>query len=454
MFDARNIQKLQSQTIDWLTTNIATLDFAIQVGVILAAFLIGMSVRSMIRPWLQDKINNLKIPFRVAEVLRNLTKLIMPTIALIIVAIGNAIALAQELNNGFMDPIAKLLGAWIVIRILVQLIQNKFMRQSAALVIWSIAALSIFGILDDTTAALDSLGINFGDVRISALTVIKGILALFAVIYIATILANVADRQINKISSLTPSSRVLLTKISRVFLMVSALLIGITTAGIDLSLLAVFSGAVGLGIGFGLQKGVSNLFSGMMLLLDQSIKPGDIIELPSSDGAGSTFGWVNHLGARYTEIVTRDNKSFLVPNEDFITQKVVNWSHGNTLVRVQTKFGVHYNSDPREVKRIAEEAVVTACDRVVSTPEPVCWLIEFGDSSLNFTLRYWIEDAQKGVTNTKGMVMMALWEAFTENGIQIPYPQREIYIHEASKLEPKAKPAPKKGTGSKDKKSA
>ena len=331
--------------------------------------------------------------------------------------------------------------AWIGIRIIVQFIQNTFMRQSAALIIWAIAALSIFGVLDETSAALDSLGIDFGDFRISALSITKGILALFALIYIASILANITERQINKVTSLTPSSRVLLTKISRVFLIVAALLIGITTAGIDLSLLAVFSGAVGLGVGFGLQKGISNLFSGMLLLLDESIKPGDIIELPSTDGAGATFGWVNHMGARYTEIVTRDNKSFLVPNEDFITQKVVNWSHGNTLVRVQTTFGVHYDSDPREVKRLAEETAAKVTERVVDNPSPVCWLIEFGDSSLNFTLRYWIKDAEKGVTNTKGMVMMALWETFKENGVQIPYPHREVFIHEPQKVQQQKKTA-------------
>ncbi|MEM6782000.1 MAG: mechanosensitive ion channel domain-containing protein [Pseudomonadota bacterium] len=432
MLSAEDIQKIQEQSIEWLNTNILGVDFALQIAVILVAFGAGLIGHKMARPWIQDKINSLKIPFKAAEVLRNISKLILPFIALLIMLMGTAIFGGMEMDNGFSDAVSKLLMAWIGIKIIVQFIQNTFMRQSASLIIWGIAALSIFGVLDETSAALDSLGVTIGDFRISALSITKGVLALFALIYIATLLANLADRQINKISSLKPSSRVLITKISRVFLIVSAVLIGVTTAGIDLSLLAVFSGAVGLGIGFGLQKVISNLFSGMLLLLDESIKPGDIIELPGADG-GATFGWVNHMGARYTEIVTRDNKSFLVPNEDFITQQVVNWSHGNTLVRVQTTFGVHYDSDPREVKRLAEEAVLTVQERVVENPAPVCWLIEFGDSSLNFTLRYWIKDAEKGVTNTKGMVMMALWEKFKENGILIPYPHREVFLHEAPK---------------------
>ena len=191
--------------------------------------------------------------------------------------------------------------------------------------------------------------------------------------YGALFFANVLDRRLSSVRSLTPSSRVLISKISRVSLVVTALLIGITSAGIDLSLFAVFSGAVGLGIGFGLQKVISNLFRGMLLLLDQSIKPGDIIEM---DG---TFGWVNQMGARYTEIVTRDNKSYLVPNEEFITQHVVNWSHGNTLVRVETSFGVHYNSDPHLIKKLAVEAAHKP-ERVVDSPSAVCHLVEFGDS--------------------------------------------------------------------------
>ena len=188
----------------------------------------------------------------------------------------------------------------------------------------------------------------------------------------------------------------------------------------------MLSGAIGLGIGFGLQKVVSNLFSGFLLLMDQSIQPGDVIELESS----GTFGWVNNMAARYTEIVTRDNKSYLIPNEELVTQRVVNWSHGNKLVRVEVLFGVHYDSDPHEVIRIAVEAA-TKPERVISNREAVCWLKEFGDSSINFALRFWIKDADQGITNIKGEVLLALWDAFKANNIAIPYPHREVFIHQA-----------------------
>ena len=202
-----------------------------------------------------------------------------------------------------------------------------------------------------------------------------------------------------------------------------AILIGITTAGIDLSLLAVFSGALGLGIGFGLQKGISNLFSGLLLLMDKSIKPGDVIELPNG-----AFGWIAHMGGRYTEVVTRDNKSFLIPNEDFITQQVINWSHGSSLIRIEVTFGVSYSSDPHQIKELAEEAARKP-SRVVDDPSPVCHLTAFGDSSIDFSLRLWITDAQEGLTNVRGEVMLALWDTFKENDINIPFPHREVFIH-------------------------
>jgi small-conductance mechanosensitive channel len=160
-------------------------------------------------------------------------------------------------------------------------------------------------------------------------------------------------------------------------------------------------------------------------LIDHSIKPGDVLELENG-----TFGWVNNMAARYTEIITRDNKSFLIPNEEFITQRVVNWSHGDSLIRIEVKFGVHYKSNPHEIKALAEETAANASPRVCKDQTPVCHLTEFGDSSLNFKLRFWIKDAEQGLTNIRGEVMLALWDAFKENNIEIPYPHREVYMHD------------------------
>jgi len=426
-----DVQEIQSTLSTWLNDSILTPDAAVQAGLLLISFTAGLIVTKAARPFLNDKINNLSLPYRMSEILRSLLNLIFPAITLIVLFIGLQIAGPSLLGFDviFSAAVSKLLLAWIVIKLLVQFIENKFVRNIIAFTVWVMAALSIFGILDDTSQTLDAVGLTLGTFRLSALTIVKALLAVFILLYGALFFSSLLESRLQQATSLTPSSRVLLSKILKVVLVTTALLIGITTAGIDLSLLAVFSGAVGLGIGFGLQKGISNLFSGMMLLLDQSIKPGDIIEIPNPTGDQSAFGWVEFMGSRYTEIITRDNKSYLIPNEQLITQQVVNWSHGNTLVRVETKFGVHYNSDPHEVKRLAEEAA-SKPERVVETPAPVCHLVEFGDSSLNFVLRYWIKDAEKGVTNTKGAVMLALWDAFKDSNIAIPYPHREVFIHD------------------------
>lgn len=419
-----NVQEYQTQAIEWISTNILTLNFSAQFVVVLVGFTLAVFLQKYLTPKLNELINKLTIPFRLTEILYSALRLIFPFFAMLFIMIGAKIITipAIGLSGGIAFAVTKLLLAWIFIRLLVQIIDHKLARNVIAFTIWGLAALSILGILDQTMTTLDAIGFNIGDFRLSALTVTKGLLGIFILLYGALFAANLLERKISNSRSLTPSSRVLISKISRVALIVTAVLIGLTSAGIDLSLFAVFSGAVGLGIGFGLQKVISNLFSGMLLLMDQSIKPGDIIEM---DG---TFGWVNHMGARYTELVTRDNKSYLVPNEEFITQHVVNWSHGNTLVRVETKFGVHYDSDPYQVRQLAIEAAGKP-DRVVDSPNPVCHLVEFGDSSLNFVLRYWIKDAEKGIVNTKGDVMLALWDALKEHDIKIPYPHREVFVH-------------------------
>ena len=202
-----------------------------------------------------------------------------------------------------------------------------------------------------------------------------------------------------------------------------ALLIGLNAVGIDLTAFAVFSGAVGVGIGFGLQKIVSNFVSGIILLLERSIKPGDVIEV------GSTFGSVTYLGARYASVRGRDGKEYLIPNENLITNQVVNWSYSSLLVRLDVPFGVGYESDLHTVRELAVE-VAAQTKRVLATPAPVCHVTEFGDSAVNLLLRFWIEDPGNGVTNIKGAVLLGLWDAFRQHHIELPFPQRELRIRD------------------------
>jgi len=228
-----------------------------------------------------------------------------------------------------------------------------------------------------------------------------------------------ADARIRAIDDLAPSMKVLVSKMARALLIVIALLWGLNIIGVELTAFAVFSGAIGLGIGFGLQKVVSNLISGFILLADKSIKPGDVISVED------TYGRISQLAARYVSVVARDGREFLIPNEDLITNKVVNWSFSSELVRLDVHFGVSYKADPHQVRPLACEAAGSQ-DRVVSQPAPVCHITGFGDSSVDYILRFWITDPTGGLTNIRGNVYLALWDAFQEAGISIPFPQREV----------------------------
>ncbi len=429
----------------WVIEHLWTTNTIYQALIFLGCFIIASTIYSIIRPKLRERVMAKKLPATVERIARNLVRLTLPLMTLIFMFIAVQVAtlpmfgIEPKLSIGIM----KVLVAWIIIRTAVQFIANSTVRNVFAVVIWSIAVLSIFGFLEQTTTTLDSFAFTIGNFRLSALVVIKGLLMLFALLYFAIFLSSFAERKIFQVKGMTRSSQVLIAKITRVVLIVTALLIGITSAGIDLSLFAVFGGAIGLGIGFGLQKGISNLFSGMLLLTDRSIKPGDVIELPDI----GTFGWVNNMAARYTEIVTRDNKSYLIPNEDFITQRVINWSHGNSLIRISVDFGVDYRSDMEKVLEIAIEAAKKPA-RVVSYREPVCWMTEFGESSVNFTLRFWIKDAEEGITNIKGEVLLELWKTLKVHNISIPFPHREVFIHEARDEKP-AVSKPKKKVAAK-----
>ncbi|HUV20821.1 MAG TPA: mechanosensitive ion channel domain-containing protein [Gammaproteobacteria bacterium] len=253
------------------------------------------------------------------------------------------------------------------------------------------------------------------------LLVIKFIVVMTVTLWLAITTGNYLERRIQKADELTPSLRVLFGKMLKITLVVIAVVIATTELGIDLTAFTIFSGAVGVGLGFGLQKVVSNFVSGIIILLDRSIKPGDTISL------GDTFGWIRELSARFVSVVTRDGREHLIPNENFVTQEVINWSFSNELIRLDVPFGVSYESDPHEVSAMAIAAAASV-PRVLSSQKPVCWMTNFGESSLEFVLRFWINDPQNGLTNIRGKVLLALWDVFKLNNVNIPFPHREIVL--------------------------
>ncbi|UES52611.1 mechanosensitive ion channel family protein [Roseibium aggregatum] len=311
--------------------------------------------------------------------------------------------------------------AWLFVSVLSRVIRNRLVARTLSWLAWIYVALVILGFDDEAGTFLDSLALPLGEMRLSLLLILKAVLLLFATVWVAVVLGRYFDEQVQKSDELTPSIRVLIGKVAKFGLILVAGTVALSSVGIDLSAFTVFTGAVGLGLGFGLQKVISNFISGIIILLDKSIKPGDTISLEG------TFGWIRELRARFVSVVTRDGREYLIPNEDFITHRVINWSFSDELVRLDVNFGVSYDADPHEVSKLAIEAAMTV-GRVEGSRRPVCWLTGFGDSSLDFVLRFWIRDPQQGLTNVRGKVLLALWDTFKENNVGIPYPHREIIM--------------------------
>jgi small-conductance mechanosensitive channel len=396
-----------------------------QIAILIALTVIAFGLRKILYPSLRTKIGALhgwpKWAMRILSL--NLNRL---QLGIFVVLAWCAYLVMQEITwpsrSYFIGIAASLSLALFAIGIITPLIKNRLVRKLTKWGLWIYATVAILGIRDDITLALDTAALHLGQMRISALMIITAVVSLALFFGIASILSKAGSKQISQLDDVSPSIRVLITKLFQVAVFGTAFMMALTAIGFDLSNLALLSGAIGLGIGFGLQKIVSNLVSGVIILLDKSIKPGDVISL---DG---TFGWITQLGARYASVETRDGREYLIPNEDFITNQVVNWTHSSDFIRLDIHFGVAYHSDPHLVKKVASQAPLTV-DRVVNKPAPVCHVINFGDSSIDFKLRFWIKDPTSGLTNIRGNVYLALWDTLKENNIDIPYPRRDVYMH-------------------------
>jgi small-conductance mechanosensitive channel len=335
----------------------------------------------------------------------------------------------------FVAVLFKLALAYFLIAVASRIVHSRLLSRAITVVGWAYAALSILQWTGPVAGALDEVAIYLGQARISLLLVLKTALLLGVTLWLATLTGRFLDARVQRSTELTPSLRVLIGKFLKIGLILIALAAALAGIGVDLTALTVLSGALGVGLGFGLQKVVSNFVSGIIILVDRSIKPGDTISL------GDTFGWVRELRARFVSVITRDGREYLIPNEDFITNRVINWSFTDELVRIDVTFGVAHDSNPHEVLRIAREAA-TGVPRVVSSKPVVCWLTGFGESSLDFVVRFWIRDPPEGLTNVKGQVLLALWDAFKANGIRIPFPVRDVVLRGPP---PEANPAPERG---------
>lgn len=390
----------------------------IVLGLVLVSALVGHLASRNFHDWLRARDGWPKWRLRAALVVQRRMRLIV-FVALIWPVIWIMREVTWPSRSYLLGVIGSLAFAWLVIALATRIIANNALRSVVRLGGWIWVTLVILGLTDEAQTLLSSIGLAFGETSITLWMVLQAVVLLTALFTVARFLSHASAANISRVEDISPSMRVLVVKFLQMLLYGLALFIGLKTVGVDLTGLAVLSGAIGVGLGFGLQKVVSNLVSGVIILLDKSVKPGDVISL------GETFGWINSLGARYVSVVTRDGKEYLIPNEDLITGQVVNWSHSDDFVRLDIFFGTAYDDDPHLVRRVAIEAA-QGVDRVLSHKPPVCHIVGFGDSSVDYILRFWIRDPTGGLTNIRGNVYLALWDAFQEHGISIPFPQREV----------------------------
>ena len=430
-----NIDTLRERLLvlkDWVVSNVFRWEnlvhLLVQVSVLLAAWIVGTLLGRWIRGMISDRMK--KSSLRSKHVSGFLTRLmgLLPLIFTVFV-LWLCIQGVESIGyrTFFMDLALNLCIAWIVIQLATSVILDRFWSKIIASACWLLAALNIIGVLDKTISLLESIGFTVGDVKLTLLSIIKAVFVLFILLKGVRWVSGNLEKKLSTVSELTPSARLMLTKSLNIVMIVMVTLVALNSVGIDLSALAFFSGAVGVGVGFGLQKIVGNFVSGLILLSDKSIKPGDVLQV------GDMYGWVKKMGGRYVSLVTRDEKEVLIPNENLITQEVINWSYSSRKIRVRIPVGISYNADPHQAIELIKKAA-DGIDRVLSNPPPKCLLVGFGDNSVDLQLRFWIRDPANGVANITSKVMLNIWDTLKAHGIEIPYPQRDVHFDAESAL--------------------
>ena len=423
-FDPKDIIEFLHSAARSIGAEVTSPWFYLQFGLMLAAAGIAFAADTAIR----SRVDMTSLAMRWPLPLRHFARVLVSSastavFAILVIAARITMYHSTWPSRSYMLMVAaKLALAWLMIRLVTSVIRNAFIVKLVSVSAWFVAALSILGQLDFALEALDSdqVAVVLAGLRLTPLLLIKAGALLILALWLTNIASNFIESRINRSSDLTPSIQVLLVKMIRMGLVVVAIAIALGAVGINLSALAVFTGAAGVGIGLGLQKIVANFISGLILLVDKSVKPGDLVTI------GDSSGRISAMKTRYISVAAGDGREFLIPNEDLVTQKVVNWTYTDKNTLVKVSFGTNYEADPRLVCKLAVD-IAAAAPRAIKSKQPNCILTEFTEAGMKFSLTFWIADPD-GMDNVKSDVMLALWDAFKREGIRVPYPVREIRV--------------------------
>jgi small-conductance mechanosensitive channel len=396
--------------------------FYLQLGLILAGAGLAFAAGAAVRARLKVNALGLGLPIPLRLFVRVMVESAPTAVFAALMGIARLVmvSVTWPSRSYLLSVAAKLALAWLIIRLVASGIRNEFVVRVVSISAWLMAALSILGKLDPVVEALDSIAITLGGLRLSPLLLIELAVLLVIALWLTNIVSNFIESRIERSSDLTPSLQVLLVKMIRMGLLIFAIAVALSAVGINLSALAIFSGAAGVGIGFGLQRIVANFISGIILLVDKSVKPGDLVTI------GDNSGRISAMKTRYISVAAGDGREFLIPNEDLVTQKVTNWTYTDKNTLVKVNFATSYDADPRLVCKLAI-GIAAAAPRALKNKPPNCILTEFGEAGMRFSLTFWIADPD-GMDNVKSEVMLSLWDSFKREGIHVPYPVREIRV--------------------------
>ncbi|MBI4805311.1 MAG: mechanosensitive ion channel [Desulfovibrio sp.] len=357
-----------------------------------------------------------------------LSSLLTPLFGLLLIQVVYWSSMARGWPLAVTEFGIKFSEAWLVIQLFASILLPPGWTKAVTAAVVGAFFLEVLGILDPMLAYMDKLALTFDNERVSVLEIVKAVLLLAVMLPLINKFCALMEAGLERVAEMKPRVRVLMIKLTKAGFYIVAFVTALDLVGINLQMLTVFSGAVGLGIGIGLQKVVSNLVSGVVLLLDNSIKPGDVIEV------GGVYGRVESMNARFASMVTRDGKSYLIPNDELVQEKVVNWTFTGPSVRLKIPVAVAYSTD----LKLAMELMLKSTEdkeRVLANPSPNVLLKEFGKDGIVLELRVWMVHPERGVANVASAIQTSMWDFFTQNGIEFPFPQRDLHVKDPLKVQ-------------------
>jgi small-conductance mechanosensitive channel len=362
--------------------------------------------------------------------------------AIVIIGAGRALLALSSLDPRLPNLLLALLGSLVAIRGAAFLLRLSVGRNGrlrawevrATLFFWFFVAMHLMGWLEAIISFLDSVSVTsnkHGEGALTLWSIIRSLFTVTAFVIISAWVGRSLERHIADLKGLAPNTRIAAAKFAYAFLIGFGVLLGLSASGLNLGALSIFGGALGLGLGFGLQAIAANFVSGFVLLMDKSIKPGDVISFTGSIGTSTEgFGWVQELRGRYVVVRDRDGVETLVPNQNLITNQVINWSYSDKRVRLKLPVRISYDNDPEHAMAVLLEAAKCS-PRILRDPAPVARLMGFHDYGPDLELRFWIADPEAGVNNVRSDVNRAIWRLFKQNGIVIPRAQLDVRMYDA-----------------------